>query len=76
MPQQDLPALLNELEERGVTGVRRKPARFDGYVEVEWDESPREREQRLAMMRGWLRLGVITVALVVLAVGIGILLIL
>lgn len=49
VPQQGLQDLLDELQGRGATNVRRLPARFDGSVEVTWDEpgdALREEEYR------------------------------
>ena len=34
----ELPVLVSELEEKGASDVRRRPARFDGWVEVTWHE--------------------------------------
>ena len=36
--QRDLPVLLEELKGRGASSIRRRPARFDGSVEVMWAE--------------------------------------
>ena len=51
--QRDLPALLDELKEMGATGIHRSPARFDGLVEVRWEDSPLERQQRKADLQAW-----------------------
>ena len=68
--QRDLPALLKDLEERGVERVQRSPARFDGMVEVRWEDSPLENRQRQAVLRGWRQLTVISVLAVILLVAI------
>ena len=43
--QKKVPALLAELEERGVTEVRRHPPRLDGTVLVTWREPGALREE-------------------------------
>ncbi len=34
----ELPVLVSELEEKGASDIRRRPARFDGWVEITWHE--------------------------------------
>ena len=68
VPQRELPALLAELEEQGATEVRRAPAGPDGMVEVQWEDSPLERQQLQAMMRGWKQILVISVMAVVVGI--------
>jgi len=36
--QRDLPVLLLELRDKGASKVSRRPAQFDGSVEVTWDD--------------------------------------
>ena len=38
VPQRQLRAFLSELEEKGAGNVRRLPPRFDGSIEVTWDD--------------------------------------
>lgn len=70
VPQEDLPALLSELEEKGATKVRRSPARFDGIVEVTWEDSPQDVALRKAELKAWRGVAIVSffVALVVAAV--------
>ena len=68
--QRDLPALLAELEEQGARKVQRSPARFDGMVEVRWEDSTLERRQRQALLRGWRQLTVISILVAILIAAI------
>ncbi len=68
--QRDLPALLADLEQQGATKVQRSPARFDGMVEVRWEDSPIERQQRQALLRGWRQLTVISILAAILVAAI------
>lgn len=70
VPQKDLPALLSDLEEKGAKKIRRSPARFDGTVEVTWDDSPQDVALRKAELKAWRGVAVVSVfvALVVAAV--------
>ena len=71
--QRDLPALLAELEEQGARKVQRDPARFDGMVEVRWEDSPLERHQRQALLKGWRQLAGISILVAILIAAIVIL---
>ncbi len=68
--QRDLPALLADLEQQGATKVQRSPARFDGMGEVRWEDSPIERQQRQALLRGWRQLTVISILAAILVAAI------
>ncbi len=70
VPQRELQDFLSELEESGRSNVRRSPARFDGMVEVSWDDSPLERRQREALAKGWRQLTVISVLVAILIVAV------
>ena len=66
VPQRELQGFLSELEESGRSNIRRSSARFDGMVEVSWDDSPLERRQRDALAKGWRQLTVISVLVAIL----------
>ena len=68
--QRELPTLLAELEEQGAKKIQRSPARFDGLVEVRWEDSPVELQQRHALLRGWRELTVISFVIAVLIVAV------
>ena len=70
VPQRELRGFISTLEESGRSNIRRSPARFDGMVEVSWDDSPIERQQRSALLKGWRQVMVLSlfVAVVVAAI--------
>jgi hypothetical protein len=72
VPQRELPVFLAELEERGATEVRRSPAGPDGLVEVQWEDSPLERQQREAMLQGWRHIFLISVMAVIVGIVIAV----
>jgi hypothetical protein len=53
IPQRELAGFLAKLEEMGATEVQRSPAGFDGTVEVRWEDSELEREQRQTDLQAW-----------------------
>lgn len=70
VPQRELPGFLSKLEESGRSNIRRSTARFDGMVEVSWDDSPIEQQQRNALLKGWRQLTVISFLVAVLVAAI------
>ena len=68
VPQRELSGFLVELEERGATEIQRSPARFDGTVEVRWEDSPVERHLRKAELQGWRQIMVLSAVVAALIV--------
>ena len=56
VPQRELPALLAELKDQGVTNIQRSPAQFDGMVQVRWEDAPLEQQKHQALLKGWKQL--------------------
>ena len=51
--QKDVSMVLAELKDLVAVRVRRSPARFDGSVEVRWEDTALERQQRKEDLRAW-----------------------